>query len=106
MRLKSSRHGKADTGVAVTGISDEGVELVVDGRKVVLTYEDFPWFEGAPEKHIRNVRRPHAWHLRWPGLDVDLEVDSIFAPERYPLKFGNLKGGDSGSANANQRNTR
>jgi hypothetical protein len=31
------------------------------------------------------VQRPQPDHLYWPQLDVDLTVDSIEQPERYPL---------------------
>jgi hypothetical protein len=32
-----------------------------------------------------NVTRVRVGHLRWPDLDVDLSVESIEHPERYPL---------------------
>jgi hypothetical protein len=31
------------------------------------------------------VERPSPHHLYWPQLDVDLALDSIEAPDRYPL---------------------
>ena len=34
---------------------------------------------------ILNVELMHAEHLYWPDLDVDLELESIRAPETYPL---------------------
>jgi hypothetical protein len=33
------------------------------------------------------IERPSSEHFRWPELDVDLELDSILHPERYPLVF-------------------
>jgi hypothetical protein len=30
--------------------------------------------------------RPQPQHLYWPDLDVDLSVDSIEHPERYPQR--------------------
>jgi hypothetical protein len=35
---------------------------------------------------ILNVERPQPHHLHWSDLDVDLTVESIEFPERYPLK--------------------
>jgi hypothetical protein len=35
---------------------------------------------------ILRLERPQAGHLYWPELDLDLSVDSIEHPERYPLK--------------------
>jgi hypothetical protein len=31
------------------------------------------------------VRMPSSHHLYWPDLDVDLAVESIEHPERFPL---------------------
>jgi hypothetical protein len=35
---------------------------------------------------ILRLDRPQPDHLHWPDLDVDLSVNSIEHPERYPLK--------------------
>ena len=43
------------------------------------------------------VERLHESHLYWPGLDVDLDLDRIEHPERYPLVAGL---GDSGEPGA------
>jgi hypothetical protein len=32
-----------------------------------------------------HVKRPAPHHLYWPDLDVDLAVESIEHPERFPL---------------------
>jgi hypothetical protein len=32
-----------------------------------------------------NVEHPEADHLYWPDLDIDLAVESIEHPERFPL---------------------
>jgi hypothetical protein len=32
-----------------------------------------------------NVQRPQEDHLFWPDLDVDLSVESIEHPDRFPL---------------------
>jgi len=70
----------------VTNISQHGFWLLVDDRELFLPFEQFPWFKAAAVKAILNVERPHARHLPWPDLDVDLTIDSIEHPENYPLK--------------------
>ena len=37
-------------------------------------------------KSIQNVQLIHGLHLYWPELDVDLEIDNLENPEKYPLK--------------------
>jgi hypothetical protein len=76
----------ADTSVLeVTNISKHGFWLLLDEQEYFLPFAQFPWFEAAPVAAILNVERLHAEHLYWPDLDVDLELDSIRSPERYPL---------------------
>lgn len=70
----------------VTNISKHGFWLLLDYRELFLPFEEFPWFEKASVGAILNVERPHPHHLHWPELDVDLAVESIEHPERYPPK--------------------
>lgn len=78
--------GTATSTVEVTNISRHGFWLLLDGRELFLPFEDFPWFRQATVEAILRVERPAPGHLRWPGLDIDLAVESIEHPERYPLK--------------------
>lgn len=50
-----------------------------------MSFVDFPWFKNAAVCDVFRVRRPHPIHLRWPSLDVDLELEAIEHPERFPL---------------------
>ena len=59
--------------------------LFVCDREVFLSFDRFPWFRDAPIGAVLVVRLPHPGHLYWPELDVDLDVDSIDHPERFPL---------------------
>jgi hypothetical protein len=59
---------------------------LLDGRELFLPFEDFPWFKRASVEAILRVELPAPGHLCWPDLDVDLAIESIEHPERYPLK--------------------
>jgi len=78
--------GTAISEAEVTHISRHGFWVMLDERELFLPFEEFPWFVDAAVGAILNVQRPQPHHLRWPDLDVDLTVDSIEHPERYPLK--------------------
>lgn len=78
--------GAATSAIEVTNISKQGFWLLLDGRELFLSFEDFPWFKHATVEVLRRLERPSPGHLRWPDLDVDLAVDSIEHPERYPLR--------------------
>jgi Protein of unknown function (DUF2442) len=72
-------------GAEVTDISKQSFWLLLDGRDL-LPFEEVPRFKRAPVEAILRLERPRPGHLCWPDLDVDLSVDSIEHPERYPLK--------------------
>ena len=78
--------GKSSSGPEVTKIEAAGVTIRVDGKTLFLDFDNFPWFRDAAASDIRHVEAPHPEHLRWPRLDVDLTIESIEHPERYPLK--------------------
>ncbi len=83
--MRSVPRGKHTSAVEVTNVSTHGFWLFIDDREVFLSFKDFPWFRDASIGEISNVQRPHPHHLYWPDLDIDLAVDSIHHPERYPL---------------------
>jgi hypothetical protein len=66
-------------------VASRGFWLLLDGREVFVGFDRFPWFREATIGALLHVELPHAGHLRWPELDLDLEVDSIDHPDRYPL---------------------
>ena len=78
--------GAATSEAEVTNISRHGFWLLVDGRELFLPFDEFPWFRRAPVESIVHVERPSPPHFYWPELDVDLSLDTIEHPQRYPLK--------------------
>jgi hypothetical protein len=84
--MKSSRHGETIL-VSVENITPFGIWLFVKGREYFLNYKDYPYFRDQTLKSIQSVRLLHGYHLHWPELDVDLEIDNLENPEKYPLKW-------------------
>jgi hypothetical protein len=83
--MKSAKLGKRISGVEVTNVSQHGFRLLLGRRELFLSFEDFPWFRDAPIGRLTNVELPSAHHLYWPDLDIDLAVESVEHPERFPL---------------------
>ncbi len=83
--MKSALRGRSISDVEVTNVSQHGFWVLVEGRELFLPFKEFPWFKDAPVAHLVNVEMPHPAHLYWPDLDVDLSVESIEFPERFPL---------------------
>lgn len=69
----------------VTHISKHGIWLLLGDRELFMSFEQFPWFRNASVSAIQDVQWPHARHLHWPQLDIDLAVESIEKPEQFPL---------------------
>jgi hypothetical protein len=84
---KLSKDGVTTTGVEVVSIGKHGFWLNLAGRELFLPFAQFPWFAEAPVRKILNVRWSSPDHLYWPELDVDLSVESIEHPDRFPLRF-------------------
>lgn len=80
-----SAHGANSSEAEVTHVSSHGVWLLCGGQEYFLSYEDFPWFKEAPIGQVLNIKEVSKGHFHWPDLDVDLGLDSIEHPEKYPL---------------------
>ena len=70
----------------VTNISSHGLWIFTNNKELFLSYNDFPWFKDKTITDITNVEQIGEEHLYWANLDIDLSLDMIVHPERFPLK--------------------
>lgn len=73
--------------VEIGNIDRFGVWVLVRDTEYFLPYEEFPWFREATVGDILQVELLHGDHLRWPTLDVDLCIESLKSPARFPLIY-------------------
>ncbi len=85
--MRSRLLGRGTSRPEVSHISAHGFWLDVGGKEYFLPFEEYPWFKRARVSEILDVKLLHKTHLHWPGLDVDLEIESLTEPERYPLVY-------------------
>ncbi len=85
MNIASAPLGPNTSEAEVTHISKHGIWLLLGDRELFMSFEHFPWFREASVGAIQDVTWPHSRHLYWPQLDIDLAVESIENPERFPL---------------------
>ena len=83
--MKSNALGKSTSGVEVTNISRHGFWLLLGDKELFVPFKEFPWFHDASVSEIMHVEWPNPNHLYWPNLDVDLAIESIRHPEKFPL---------------------
>ena len=83
--MKSAGPGTNTSRVEVSNVTVDGFSLRLGDEKLVIAFADFPWFRPATLAELERVEHPAPDHLHWPALDIDLAVESIRHPERFPL---------------------
>lgn len=85
--MTSSRPGTSTSEAEVTNVDSHGIWLLVGETEYFLPYERHPWFRNARLAEVLDVTLLHGRHLRWEALDVDLSLDSLVEPDKYPLNY-------------------
>ncbi|HSH19345.1 MAG TPA: DUF2442 domain-containing protein [Draconibacterium sp.] len=83
--MKSEIAGKNTLEVEVTNISMHGFWLLLGEKEFFLPFNDFPWFKDARISEISDVTLLNDQHLFWEKLDIDLTLNMIQNPQKYPL---------------------
>ncbi len=83
--IMSSFFDNSPTSVSVLMINGQGIMISVGGQDYFLSYNRIPWMREASINDVLNVQMCGNEAVEWPALDIDLELDSLRHPERYPL---------------------
>jgi len=83
--MRSANPGK-NISISVENITPFGIWLLIREKEYFLSFKEFPYFKDQTLSSLYNVQLLHGYHLYWPDLDIDLEIDNLENPERYPLK--------------------
>jgi Protein of unknown function (DUF2442) len=83
--MKSGNIGIGTSAAEILNVSPHGFWLLVGEKEYFLDFDHFPWFRRATLEQLFGVELLHGEHLYWADLDVDLDVDRIQHPEKYPL---------------------
>ncbi len=81
----NSNANSQNTLVSVLMINTQGIMLSVQGRDYFLSYNRVPWMKDARISDVLNVKMCGHSAIEWEALGVDLEIESLKHPERYPL---------------------
>jgi hypothetical protein len=84
--MKSRLRGEPISRPEVLNITAQGLWLLLDGKELFASFRDFPWFADGSVRQLTRIERPRPDHLYWPELDVDLAVESLEHPEKFPLQ--------------------
>ena len=75
----------SNTSANVLMINDKGLMLSVLGQDYFISFNRLPWMKDAATRDVLDVQMCGDDAIEWPKLDIDLEIDSLKHPERYPL---------------------
>lgn len=84
--LNRPQHDANTSAIEVTNVSLHGFWLLWNNEEYFLAFEHFPWFKDASISAISNVELQGKEHIYWPDLDVDLSIEIINNPEKFPLQ--------------------
>jgi len=71
----------------VTNISVAGFWLLVDDREYFVPFDDYPAFRRATVAQIYAMQHLGPTQFNWPDLDIDIELEALKHPERFPLRY-------------------
>ena len=83
--MKSAPPGTGTSAIEVANVSPHGFWLLIGSEELFVPFDKFSWFRNASIDQLTRVELPTPHHLRWPALDIDLAVESIRHPDRFPL---------------------
>ena len=83
--MKSGNIGIGTSGAEILNVSPHGFWILVGEKEYFLDFDHFPWFRRATLEQLFAIELLHGEHLYWADLDVDLDIDRIQHPEKYPL---------------------
>ena len=83
--MESAPRGTSTSAAEVTNVSAHGFWVSLAEEKLFVSFTEFPWFQNASIRAITHIEWPSPNHLYWPDLDIDLAVESLRHPEKFPL---------------------
>ena len=70
----------------ITSIEQDGFWLLTEEGEFFVAFEQYPAFQKAKVKQIFDFEQDEDTFY-WPELDIDIELDALKHPEKYPLIF-------------------
>jgi hypothetical protein len=72
---------------SVTGVNDLGFWVLVSDGEYFIPFSDYPGFKESTVYQLLNIQYDPPSQLRWNDLDIDIELEALSQPERFPLIY-------------------
>jgi hypothetical protein len=82
--MNSLQPGTVTSTLELTSVSDAGFSIRWQGRDLIVSFDQFPWFRSETSGVLRDFQEVSPGHFYWPQLDVDLTAEMIEHPHRFP----------------------
>lgn len=79
--------GENISAAEVSGISSLGFWLLAGDREYFVPFDDYPDFLRATVEQIYRLDTLSPTQIYWPDLDIDIDLNALVEPERFPLVF-------------------
>lgn len=83
---KSISHNSLLEQAQVTSIEQDGFWLLTEAGEFFVSFDRYPAFQKAKIEQVFNFEQDND-AFYWPELDIDIELDALKNPEKYPLLF-------------------
>ena len=86
MRGKNTSPDNALEQALITSIEQDGFWLLTEEGEFFVPFERYPAFRKAKVDQIFHFEQDDD-AFYWPDLEIDIELDALMHPKRYPLIF-------------------
>jgi len=87
--MKSKKPGKHSfpkkSKPEILNISPLGMWLLIEEKEYYVDFKNYPWFLEANMTEISNVESGFGTGIYWPALDIDVSLEALEHPEKFPL---------------------
>lgn len=96
--MKLNKHGSNSSQTKnrpeILNLTPYGMWILVSQKEYFIDYSRYPWFLNATMQELREVETTGLGSgIYWPALDIDVELEALEFPERFPLIARNQANG-------------
>ena len=85
MKKNSNKNTENISSVRVLSVMPTGILISVMNKDYFISFNRLPWFQDAKLSDILDVSMFGRMGIKWDKLGVELEIESLEYPEKYPL---------------------
>ncbi|MBM3405537.1 MAG: DUF2442 domain-containing protein [Bacteroidetes bacterium] len=85
--MNLSKNGINTSISSVTSIEELGFWVLIEDQEYFIPFDDYPAFLNATIDEIFDVTMVGPSQLSWGKLDIDIELDALMEPHRFPLVY-------------------